>query len=71
MVLLISPERIELESCACALIKALDEGIWWLYPDDAGNLSERRRNATNLISDGGGLFSDFFSNWCHGSANIS
>jgi len=26
MVLLISPERIKLESCACAQIKALEEG---------------------------------------------
>ena len=58
MVLLISSERIELESCA--RIKAFDEGNWWLYPDDAGNLSERGRSAANLSSDGGG-FCSFFS----------
>ena len=28
MVLLISPERIELEGCACAQIEALEEGNW-------------------------------------------
>ena len=39
MVLLISPERIKLESCACAQIKALEEGNRWLYPDDDGDLS--------------------------------
>ena len=33
MVSVISPERIELESCACAQIKALKEGNRWLYPD--------------------------------------
>ena len=60
MVLLISSERIELESCACAQTKALEEGNWWLYPDDAGDLSERAGNAANLISDGGGLFCPFF-----------
>ena len=31
---LISSERIELESCACARIKAFDDGNWWLYPDE-------------------------------------
>ena len=60
MVLLISPERIELESCACAQIEALEEWNRWLYPDDAGDLSERGRNAANLISDGGGHFCPFF-----------
>ena len=39
MVLLISPEGIELESCACAQIKALEEGNRWLYLNDAGDLS--------------------------------
>ena len=71
MVLLISLQRIERESCACAQIGALEEGNRWLYPDDAGDLSKRGRNAANLISDGGGLFCRFFSNWSHGSANIS
>ena len=71
MVLLISSERFELESCVCAQIKALEEGNWWLYPDDAGDLSERGSNAANLISDGGGLFSPFFSNWCHSSTNTN
>ena len=39
MVLLISPEQIELESCACAQIKALEEGNTRLYLDDAGDSS--------------------------------
>ena len=69
MALLISPERIERESCACAQIEAHDKGIRWLYFDDAGDSSERGRNAANLISDGGGHFCLFFSNWCSGSAN--
>ena len=46
MLLLISPERIELEGCACAQIKALEEGNWWLHPDNAW---ERDRNATNFV----------------------
>ena len=71
MGLLLSPERIMLESCACAQKKVLEEGNWWLYPDDTGDSSERGRNAANLISDSGGLFFPLFSNWCHGSANIS
>ena len=70
MVLLISPKHIKLESCACDQIEALEEGNRWLYPDDAGDSSERGRNAANLISDGGGLFGPFFSNWCHGFADI-
>ena len=40
MVLPISPERIELESCACPQIKALEEGNRWLYLNDAEDLSE-------------------------------
>ena len=71
MVLLISPEQIELEGCACAEIEALEEENRWLYPDDAGELSMRGNNATNLISNSGDLFCPFFSNWCHGFANIS
>ena len=71
MVLLISPEQIKLESCACAQIGALEEGNRWLYLDDAGLLSEGRRNEANLISDGGGHLCLFSSNWCHGSASIS
>ena len=59
MGLLLSPKRIKLESCACAQNKAFEEGNWWLYPDDTGDLSERGRNAANLISDGGGLFALF------------
>ena len=59
MVLLISPKRIKLESCACAQIEALEEGNRWLYLDDAGYSSERGRNAANLISEYGGLFSLF------------
>ena len=35
MLLLISPDLIELEGCACAQIKALEEGNGGLYPDDA------------------------------------
>ena len=60
MVLLISSDRFELESFVCAQIKALEEGNWWLYPDDAGDLSERAGNVANLIGDGGGLFYPFF-----------
>ena len=61
MVLLISPERIKPECCACAQIKAVEEGYWCLYPDDAGDLTERGGNTANWISDGGGLFCPFFS----------
>ena len=71
MVLLISPERIKLESCACTQIEGLEEVNRWLYLDDAGLLSEGRRNEANLISDGGGLFCPFFSNLCRGFLNIS
>ena len=71
MVLLVSPEGIELESFVCTQIEALEEGNRWFYLDGAGYLSERGRNAANLISDGGGHFCPFFSNWCHGSANNS
>ena len=60
MVFLISPEGIELESCACAHIKAFEEGNMWLYRDDAGDSLCRGRNVANLISDGGGLFCPFF-----------
>ena len=45
MVLLISPERIELEGCACAQIKALEKWNCSIYPDDTRDLSERGRNA--------------------------
>ena len=51
MVLLISFERIELECCACAQIKALEERNRLLHLDDAEDLSKRGRNAANLISD--------------------
>ena len=71
MVLLISPERMKLESCACAQIKALEEGNRWLYLDDAGHPSERLQNAANLISDSGGRSCLFSSNWYQCSANIS
>ena len=70
MFLLISPELIKLESCDCAQIGAPEEGNRWLYLDDAGLLSEGRKNAANLISDGGGHLCHFSSNWCHGCANI-
>ena len=59
MVLLISPEQIELESCACTQIEALEEGNRWLYFNDVGYSSERGRNAANLISEYGGLFFPF------------
>ena len=62
MVLLISPERVKLESCACTQIEALEEGKGWLYLDDAGDPLEIRRNAANLICDGGGLICPFFLN---------
>ena len=35
MVLLISPEQIEQEGCACAQIKAFEKGNGSLYLDDA------------------------------------
>ena len=38
MVLILSPKRIELESCACAKIEALEKGNKWFYLDDAGDL---------------------------------
>ena len=59
MVLLIFPERIVLESCTCAEIKAFEDGNRWLYLD-AGDPSERGRNASNVMSDGVGLFCPFF-----------
>ena len=40
MVLVLSPKRIKLGSCACTHIKALEVGNGSFYPDDAGNLSE-------------------------------
>ena len=55
MVLLISPEWIELRSCACAHIEALKDGNGWFYPNNAGDPSEKEQNAANLSSDGGGL----------------
>ena len=56
MVLLLSPERIELESCACAQIGALEKWNGWFYPDDVGDSSERGRNMENLMIDNGGFF---------------
>ena len=53
MILLISPERIKLERCAYAQIKALEER---LNLDDASDSSLRGRNVANRISDDGGLF---------------
>ena len=49
MVWVISPERIELEGCACAQIKALEKWNCSIYPDDTWDLSERGRNAANYI----------------------
>ena len=46
MVLLLSLERIEQESCAFAQIKALEERDWWLYPYDSGYGSERESRQT-------------------------
>ena len=71
MVLLISPEQIKLESCACAQIKALEERNKWLNQDNSGDLSYKQRNAANLIKEAGGPFFPFSSNWWHGFANIS
>ena len=70
MVLLISPEGIQLESCACAQNIPPKKEIGD-YTQMMQGIRQRGRNVANLISDGGGLFSPFFSNWCHGSANIS
>ena len=49
IVLVITPERIEIESCACAQNEALGErnGSIYQYIDDDWNLSERARNAAN------------------------
>ena len=60
MVLLITLEQIKLESCACTQIEAFGERNWWLYPGDAGYLSESGRNAAILRTDGGGHFYPFF-----------
>ena len=49
MVLLKSPERIKLESCSCAHIKAFEEWNEWLRPDDDWDLSDRGRNVANLV----------------------
>ena len=46
MDLLISPEQIELEGCACANIKALEEGNGRLYPDDAWVFVRERERKT-------------------------
>ena len=43
MLLLTSPERIKLRICACAQIKAREEGSVWVYPDDAGYPSEKEK----------------------------
>ena len=39
MVLLISPEPIELESCVSAQNISPEKGNRWIYPDDARDLS--------------------------------
>ena len=49
MVLLISPERVELESCACAQIDALEEYNGWIYPGDAWELIQRGKNAGKTL----------------------
>ena len=49
MVLLISPKQIELESCACAPIEALEEWNGLLNQDDAWDLSERGRNVADIM----------------------
>ena len=49
MVWVISPERIELEGCACAQIEALEKWNCSIYPDDTWDLSEKDRNAANYI----------------------
>ena len=58
MALPIFLERFELESCACAQIKTLEDGSGRFHPDEAGDPSEKERNAANLISDGGCFFLD-------------
>ena len=50
MVLLISLEQIELESCACARIEALEEENKWDYQDNAGDLPARgETHQTSLV----------------------
>ena len=44
LALLISPEQIEQESCACT---QPEESNKRMYPDDAWDLSERGRNVAN------------------------
>ena len=46
MVVVTSPERIGLDSCACAKIEAHEERNRWLYFDDAGDLSEGEARQT-------------------------
>ena len=46
MVVLTSPERIGLESWACAQIEAHEERNRWLYFDDAGDSSEGEARQT-------------------------
>ena len=50
MVLLISPEQIELESYASAQIEALEEGNRWLHSDDAGVSHESGKNAVMVVA---------------------
>ena len=47
IVLVITSERIEIESCACAQNEVLGERNGSIYLDDDWNLSERGRNAAN------------------------
>ena len=47
IVLVITSERIEIESCACAQNQDFGEQNGSIYLDDDWNLSERGRNAAN------------------------
>ena len=47
IVFVITSERIEIESCACAQNEALGEQNGSIYINDDWNLSERARNAAN------------------------
>ena len=70
MVLLISPEQNELESCSFAWIEALEERNWLIYSDDAG-LCQAEEKHSKSDQRWWWPFLPFFPNWCHVSANFA